>query len=116
MKGTETNEVRYTVRVTEGSTGCDSEKSCHLVFQDTLGLGYQVRCVCLCHKNKAAGERTRHTDLKPDEYCDRIAKNYEEKLPLIFGKWNFLKSQLGRILLFDSFDLLIYEKAGSKSS
>ena len=52
-----------------------------------------------------------HKDMKPNEYCDLIAKNYTEKLRLIFGKWNFLQEQLG-FLLYDSFDFLIYKKSG----
>jgi hypothetical protein len=56
-----------------------------------------------------------HKDMKPNEYCDLIAKNYTEKLRLIFGKWNFLQGQLG-FLLYDSFDFLIYKKAGSEST
>ncbi|MGB6590236.1 MAG: hypothetical protein WBE68_01865 [Candidatus Nitrosopolaris sp.] len=52
-----------------------------------------------------------HNELQPDEYCDRIAKNYKEKLPLMFEKCDFLKSQLGGILLYENFDFLIYEKA-----
>jgi hypothetical protein len=57
-----------------------------------------------------------HNVLQPNEYCDRIAKNYKEKLPLIFEKWDFLKSKLGGFLLYESFDFLIYEKARFKSA
>ena len=56
-----------------------------------------------------------HNELRPDEYCDRIAKNYKEKLPLIFERWDFLKRQLGG-LLYENLDFLIYEKARFKSA
>lgn len=57
-----------------------------------------------------------YNDVTLKDYCDKIAKNYKEKLPLIFGKWIFLKIQLGSILLYDSFDFLIYKKAGSQTT
>jgi hypothetical protein len=56
-----------------------------------------------------------YKDITMQEYCDRIARNYEQKLPLIFGKWKFLKTQLGSVLLYDNFDFLIYKKPPSKS-
>jgi hypothetical protein len=49
------------------------------------------------------------------EYYDRIASNYQDKLPLIFGKWEWLKKQLGLILAYDNFDFLIYKEALSNS-
>ena len=39
---------------------------------------------------------------------DTIALNYKNKIPLIFGKWDLLKSQLGE-MLYDGFDFLIYK-------
>jgi hypothetical protein len=54
-----------------------------------------------------------YNDIKPNVYCDIIAENYSEKLPLIFEKWNFLQDQLG-FLLYDSFDFLIYKNTRSK--
>jgi len=56
-----------------------------------------------------------YNDIKPNMYCDIIAKNYSEKLPLIFEKWNFLQNQLG-FLLYDSFDFLIYKKDGKSTA
>jgi hypothetical protein len=56
-----------------------------------------------------------YNDITPNVYCDIIAKNYSEKLPLIFEKWNFLQDQLG-FLLYDSFDFLIYKDTRSKST
>ncbi|MGH9979886.1 MAG: hypothetical protein ACRD8Z_29200, partial [Nitrososphaeraceae archaeon] len=41
-------------------------------------------------------------------YFDTIANNYRHKIPLIFGKWTMLQSQLGS-LLYDSFDFLLYK-------
>ena len=40
------------------------------------------------------------------DYFDSIIKNYQDKLPLIFGKWDFLKENLG-FLLYHNFDFLI---------
>jgi hypothetical protein len=57
-----------------------------------------------------------YNNLKPNEYIDRIINNYKEKLPLIFEKWNFLKKQLGGIMLYYTLDFLIYEKVGSQST
>jgi hypothetical protein len=28
------------------------------------------------------------------EYCDKMAYNYKEKIPRLFGKWDLLKSPL----------------------
>jgi hypothetical protein len=53
-----------------------------------------------------------YKDVKLEEYYDRIACNYKEKVPLIFGKWSLLKFQLGS-LLYDNFDFFIYKKARS---
>jgi hypothetical protein len=47
-------------------------------------------------------------NLNLKQYFDTIALNYRNKLPLIFGKWNLLKSQLGT-MLYDSFDFMIYK-------
>jgi hypothetical protein len=56
-----------------------------------------------------------YTHIGAQEYYDKIANNYKDKLPLIFPKWHFLKEQLGSILLYDSFDFLFYKKASSNS-
>jgi hypothetical protein len=52
------------------------------------------------------------TNLK--QYFDSIALNYKNKIPLIFGKWDLLKSQLGT-MLYDSFDFLIYKANRSRT-
>jgi hypothetical protein len=41
-----------------------------------------------------------YNDMKSNDYYDLIAKNYKEKLDLIFGKWNLLQSQLAECLHF----------------
>ena len=51
-----------------------------------------------------------YKDKKMEEYYDKIAFSYKEKLPLIFAKWSSLKIHLGS-LLYDNFDFLIYETA-----
>lgn len=43
-----------------------------------------------------------------EKYFDIIAKNYKDKLPLIFGKWDILKEYLGS-LFYRNFDFLIYK-------
>jgi hypothetical protein len=45
-------------------------------------------------------------DLK--QCFDTVAVNYKDKIPLIFGKWDFLRSHLG-LMLYDSFDFLVYK-------
>ena len=35
-------------------------------------------------------------DIPLEEYFDKIALNYHDKLPLIFGKWSLLKKELGK--------------------
>jgi hypothetical protein len=52
-------------------------------------------------------------DVPLEEYFDKIALNYHDKLPLIFGKWSFLKKELGTLFLYDNFDFLLYNKAFS---
>jgi hypothetical protein len=44
-------------------------------------------------------ERGQKISSSADEYYNRMASNYQDKLPLIFGKWNLLK----RVLKFDFF-------------
>jgi DNA-binding PadR family transcriptional regulator len=53
-----------------------------------------------------------YNDIDQKEYYDIIAKNYKDKIPLVFGKWDFLKSELGAII-YDSFDFLIYKSSRS---
>ena len=53
-----------------------------------------------------------YNDIDQKEYYDTIVKNYKDKIPLVFGKWDFLKSELGAIL-YDSFDFLIYKSSRS---
>jgi hypothetical protein len=49
--------------------------------------------------------------IKLQEYFDKIASNYPDKLPLVFGKWSLLKRELGPLLLYNNLDFLFYEKA-----
>jgi hypothetical protein len=37
------------------------------------------------------------------EYIDSIIQNHKDKIPLIFGKWEFLKAHLGKIMLYEEF-------------
>jgi hypothetical protein len=46
-----------------------------------------------------------------EEFYDKIAYNYKDKLPLLFKKWAFLKAELGSSLLFSGFNFLIYKNA-----
>ena len=39
-------------------------------------------------------------DISLQEYFDKIALNYPDKLPLIFGKWSLLKEELGSLFLY----------------
>jgi hypothetical protein len=67
------------------------------------------------------GISNRHTDkvrlffkdVPLKQYFDKIAFNYHDKLPLIFGKWSFLKKELGTLFLYDNFDFLLYDEAFS---
>ena len=54
------------------------------------------------------GPRLFYTTTNLKQYFDIIALNYKNKIPLIFGKWDLLKSQLGE-MSYDSFDFLIYK-------
>lgn len=46
-----------------------------------------------------------------NDYFDKIAFNYNDKIPLIFGKWNLLKKEVGDSFLYRNFDFLLYAKA-----
>ncbi len=48
-----------------------------------------------------------------NDYLDKIAANYPDKLPLIFGKWDFLKKELGQFVLYNNFDFMLYDKVFS---
>jgi hypothetical protein len=48
-----------------------------------------------------------------NDYFDRIASNYNDKISLIFGKWSLLKKELGLSFLYRNFDFLLYAKAFS---
>lgn len=45
-----------------------------------------------------------------NDYFDRIASNYNDKISLIFGKWSLLKKELGSFF-YSNFDFLLYAKA-----
>ena len=49
------------------------------------------------------------------DYFDRIAENYKEKIPLIFGKWNILKEILKSYSIYN-FDLIIEVDEGFKEN
>ena len=49
-----------------------------------------------------------YNDIGLQGYYDRIAHNYDKTLPLIFGKWEFLKGIFGSRFLYDTFDFFIY--------
>jgi DNA-binding PadR family transcriptional regulator len=53
-----------------------------------------------------------YNKINQTKYYDTIVKNYKFKVPLIFGKWDFLKSALGT-MLYDGFDFLIYKSSRS---
>jgi hypothetical protein len=51
-----------------------------------------------------------YNKINQTKYYDTIIKNYKYKIPLIFGKWDFLKSVLGT-MLYDGFDFLTYKSS-----
>jgi hypothetical protein len=51
-----------------------------------------------------------YKDIDMSKYYDKIAYNYKEKIPRLFGKWDLVKSHLGSPLLYDNLDLFIYEE------
>ena len=64
--------------------------------------------------NRTASLGLFYEDISLKEYYDRIVSNYQEdKLPLIFGKWEILKKELGSMFLYDNFDFFFYKKAFS---
>ena len=67
-------------------------------------------CISNIHADKP---RLFFEDISLEEYFDKIALNYHDKLPLIFGKWNLLKKEVGSLFLYDNFDFLLYNKAFS---
>ncbi|MGH9925287.1 MAG: hypothetical protein ACRD5B_07890, partial [Nitrososphaeraceae archaeon] len=68
-----------------------------------LGIFLMLATISSMHKNKPI--------FSPLKYYDKIASNYPEKLPLIFGKWDLLKSDL-RFEFFPSiFDYLFLDKS-----
>jgi DNA-binding PadR family transcriptional regulator len=50
-------------------------------------------------------------DIPMEEYMDKISSNYPDKIPLVFGKWNLLKKELGSSFIYDNFDFMFYDKA-----
>ncbi len=50
-----------------------------------------------------------YRDILFPDYYDKIASNYQNKLPLIFGKWNLLKKIL-RIFAAYNFDIILDNK------
>lgn len=44
------------------------------------------------------------------KYFDTIVRRYKDKIPLVFGKWDFLKS-VSDTMLYDGFDFLTYKSS-----
>ena len=59
---------------------------------------------------KARNRTLFYQDIDEKQYYDIIVQNYKEKIPLIFGKWEFLKATIGHIMLYDGFHFLIRKK------
>ncbi len=99
----------------ETNTGVSYELSLFGVMLAIALIRYHFRGMdTMCHTGASNNDDTGKLNLfykriDQKEYCDTIARNYKDKIPLIFGKWNILKSQLGKIILYDSFDFLIYK-------
>jgi DNA-binding PadR family transcriptional regulator len=53
-----------------------------------------------------------YNDMLFEDYYDKIASNYQNKLPLIFGKWNLLKKVL-RTMSAHNFSIILDGKARS---
>ena len=56
-----------------------------------------------------------YTDISLPDYYDKIASNYEDKLPLIFGKWDTLKDVL-RLFSVYNFDIILDKDFGLRDS
>jgi hypothetical protein len=56
-----------------------------------------------------------YRDIDQEMYIGTIVRNYSHKVPLIFGKWELLKSKLGRIMLYETFDFLIFKNDRSNN-
>jgi hypothetical protein len=54
-------------------------------------------------------------DVSHEEYYDKIANNYKERLPLIFGKWHLLKRVLGVLTIYN-FDIILDKEYRVKES
>lgn len=85
-----------------------------------FGLVLAMSLVTLHYKG--ADDSTNHchpniyyNELNLQEYYDAIANSYKKQLPLIFGRWDFLKAKFGS-LLYDSFDFLAFGNSESNSS
>lgn len=55
------------------------------------------------------GQGLYHNELSIQEYYEKIAENYKEKLPLIFGKWYLLKGVFGCLAVYN-FDIILDKK------
>jgi hypothetical protein len=56
-------------------------------------------------------ERMERVSLSAEEYYNIVASNYQDKLPLIFGRWKLVKQVLKRDFLPSIFDYLFIDKA-----
>jgi DNA-binding MarR family transcriptional regulator len=55
--------------------------------------------------------RLHFENISMEEYIDKISSNYYDKIPLIFGRWDLLKKELGSFFLYDNFDFMFYDKS-----
>ena len=54
-----------------------------------------------------------YSDISFVDYYDKIAHNYQDKLPLVFGKWNLLKNVL-KLFSAYNFDIVLSREMRSR--
>jgi hypothetical protein len=69
-----------------------------------VGVTLVIALVRYVYVENAEVQNLLYYDMHPIDYYDKIAANYQDKLPLIFKKWNLLRDR-------SFFDILVYHES-----
>ncbi len=98
--------LNHNIVITRQSNGDDNSK---LAYSLSL-FGIMLCLLLIRYKDMGMlkhGLYSRHFSVQ--QYYDKIASKYEEKLPLVFGKWNQLKGILREFTVYN-FDIIVLNK------
>ncbi len=81
----------------------------------TFGIMLVFAVIRLAKNAKSSNNFLQNDGISLFDYFDKIVDNYNDKLPLIFGKWNTIKKALGNYA-YHNFDIITDDKLRNDES